>query len=811
MRHLAAVMGMTACAAVFCGCAATQPTALVEKGASPYSIYHDPAAPASVKLAAEEIQRVIELSTGVKLPVVAQPATPMICLGDNAASRRAGLSADALPDEGYRLVTRGTDLYILGKDWPDADKKWDRCDSTGTLFGAYDFLERVVGVRWLMPGPLGEDVPRHDGRLALPALDVADAPAAPVRDLNCSPRRDPDVRVWQRRMRLGRSIAPSWGHNFALHPPTPVLLAHPEYMPLQADGAREKPIGNRAWGSYEHKFCLSNPGMVQAFADSLIASLEKNPRRFGESMAPADGGLWCVCPECRKLTLTDATGAWGDFPPYGRSVTPLVLGFYNGVGRAVAAKCPGRWVGGLAYHDYLYPPYEAVRVEPNVFIAIAVNSGYGYKFYKPETAGRLGRVIAEWARIAPNLGWTDYSTWMRNPCGAPLPPGLSILKTTFGAFGKSLKVINYQAQEAWGYGLAHNYVVAKLMWKTDADPDALYREALDRAYGPAAPAVDRIYALAEERLRAYVVAKPYPDHEIWFDTAEQVYAPIYPEIEQLYLKALTLARTDAQKRRLELLGDNLVMLHWNLRRAGLIKDAQNSPLYRDDESFDRFLAERKGSFAIIELPLYERYRWQTALWSPERRALEIKPLPAGVAAPAFDGALDDAAWRTAAVADAFRMNERRRDPALRQTTARVTYDREKLYLAFEVQEDEPAKLRKECAVPNSDSITKDDVVEFYLQPPGREPVLFFINAAGMTRVQGKGVLAAAARIGEKSWTVEAAVPFKALGLDGPPAGQTWRGNFARRRVGPPIEWSAWNRVEERLADERAFGEWRFAE
>ena len=29
----------------------------------------------------------------------------------------------------------------------------------GTEFGVYEFLERYVGVRWLMPGPDGEDVP----------------------------------------------------------------------------------------------------------------------------------------------------------------------------------------------------------------------------------------------------------------------------------------------------------------------------------------------------------------------------------------------------------------------------------------------------------------------------------------------------------------------------------------------------------------------------------------------------------------------------------------------------------------------------
>ena len=39
-------------------------------------------------------------------------------------------------------------------------------------------------------------------------------------------------------------------------------------------------------------------------------------------------------------------------------------------------------------------------------------------------------------------------------------PFIAIIENNFNAFGKSLKVINYQGQEAWGYGAANNYVVS---------------------------------------------------------------------------------------------------------------------------------------------------------------------------------------------------------------------------------------------------------------------------------------------------------------------------------------------------------------
>jgi len=46
-------------------------------------IYYQEDAPPSVALAAGELQKYIELSTGKKLPVVNRPVTPMISLGDN--------------------------------------------------------------------------------------------------------------------------------------------------------------------------------------------------------------------------------------------------------------------------------------------------------------------------------------------------------------------------------------------------------------------------------------------------------------------------------------------------------------------------------------------------------------------------------------------------------------------------------------------------------------------------------------------------------------------------------------------------------
>src|SRR5262245_3713270 len=96
---------------------------LAENGKSTYSIYREAKAPQSVLRAAAELRNYIEKATGAKLPIVTTPASPMICLGVNAASQAAGVDA-GLPEFGFRLATKGQDIFIVGIDSLDGQEKW---------------------------------------------------------------------------------------------------------------------------------------------------------------------------------------------------------------------------------------------------------------------------------------------------------------------------------------------------------------------------------------------------------------------------------------------------------------------------------------------------------------------------------------------------------------------------------------------------------------------------------------------------------------------------------------------------------------
>ncbi|MHC4404763.1 MAG: hypothetical protein ACYTG0_34360 [Planctomycetota bacterium] len=96
-------------------------------------------------------------------------------LGDNAASRAAGLSVEDIPADGFRIVTRADNVYILGPDTAEGLRTPAGGSSTGTRNGTYAFIERFLGVRWLVPGKGGDYVPKSPS-ITVPETDLVDAP-----------------------------------------------------------------------------------------------------------------------------------------------------------------------------------------------------------------------------------------------------------------------------------------------------------------------------------------------------------------------------------------------------------------------------------------------------------------------------------------------------------------------------------------------------------------------------------------------------------------------------------------------------------
>lgn len=796
------------------------PLTLVSGGTSQYRIYCDATASASVQQAAREIQRVIMVSTGVELPLSAAPVSPMIAVGNSALAAAAGLRGTAMPFEGYRILTRGADLFVVGHDLEKGEEKWYRQWSWGTLYGAYTFLEKVVGARWLMPGEIGEDIPRHT-QLVAPELDINEAPCFQFRALAyVQGRYNNQVKEWKVRHKVHQWYRVSFPHVFDHFPAHDALVKHPEYMAMGNDGVRQ-PVPEGETG--QHQYCLTDPGLQDAFAESVMAMWERRPERWHGSMSPNDSSRFCECPRCSAITERDDRGLWGNYAHRGWSITPALLQFYNAVGRHVSAKYPDRIVGGHIYRSYTYPPREVVEMAPNVILNLAVLDHYGYKLYKPARAAEFRRLYPAWATFTSRLAHTDYSTWLRDWYGIPLPPGRPILKLMFPILKQhKVMLVNYTGHSTWGTGAIHNYIVAKLLWDGDADVDALYDEFLARAYGPAAaPFIDRLYTISERALSQYVRAHEgfrKPSYDATHELVAKYYAPHFREFEELYSAAHDAADTPRRRQRLEMLGDVLTLLYHNLQCARLVAEPEPSRFHMQKQAFDAFMAARKDSIVLGPQQKPTEDKPLRVLFSPESSTLLIPFVKPDTAPPAIDGRLDDAVWGEAGVVTGFRL---RGSPtkASEQTEVRLLFDREHLYVGVRCCESAMDAVKAVAEGRDSTALFDDDTVEVFI---GQRTdfkdsywhIAFNANGAWYDNVALERdynlEFKHAVHRGVDGWDVEIAVPLKNLGVHDPPLGKSWRGNFCRNRKPGVREVSSWASIEDGFHEPANFGVWRFA-
>ena len=147
-----------------------------------------------------------------------------------------------------------------------------------------------------------------------------------------------------------------------------------------------------------------------------------------------------------------------------------------------------------------------------------------------------------------------------------------------------------------------------------------------------------------------------------------------------------------------------------------------------------------------------------------------------VTAPEIDGKLDDAAWKREPDIPAFvPMPLARR--ATVETQAWVGYDRTALYVAWRCHEPNMAGINRFAKQHDGGDLWLDDTVELFIDVNHDRKTYykFAANTAGVRKdvkdgnSKWNGDYRAVPGTGKDAWFVEMAIPWKTLGLDGPPA------------------------------------------
>lgn len=465
---------------------------VVEAGQSDYQIVCTKGSMPATLLAATELQSFVERATGVRLPIVspARRGVASILFQENAS----------LPWDGFSIRTSGRDVVIVGRV-TDGDPKiidFERPVSCGTLYGAYEFLERFVGVRFYWPEDLGTIVPKNS-TLSLPKfVSIEQSPHFSLRKLQKGPGyvrygEEHATRIWGRRLRLGSSMPTRYHHNWwrVLNVETAAQQGHPEYAAL-VGGVRQTRY--REPGRFHNgQVCTSNPEVIETFSRAAKSS----PLPMF-SLSPNDGVGFCECTSCQELDT-------GKLNPDGRrkgtpNLSDRMISFYNSV-----ARRSGRVVGGYAYNEFIEVP-TTVKLNDNVWISIAIDTAYIAG--RPGEVERTDRLLRQWGAYSPRATVYDiFYLKLRTP-DLIIPLGTDVDHLIRSIARAGLAGADFYIAPEMELGGADAYVTARMLWNPNVDTQRIREQYYRDLYGLAWRPVQAVFQVAAKQWRRAVAIYP---------------------------------------------------------------------------------------------------------------------------------------------------------------------------------------------------------------------------------------------------------------------------------------------------------------
>jgi hypothetical protein len=428
-----------------------------------------PAASAREEEAAQEMQRYVQKASGAVLPVVKTAERP----AGNAILIEVQAPPPGASREAFTITTAGGSVKIVGNS------------PLAALYGAYELLERGLGVRWYLPGDLGEVVPQQK-TIALPDLKVAKSPSFPMRWIGTG---EWALRNKQNRCDDGFVISPGIYHTQGrLLPHKQYFKEHPEFFAL-VKGKRSEDGGC--------KLCTSNPAVAVEVARNMSRMLDEKLQISLISLSPTDGMLYCECEKCKAQ---DEPGAARD-----QRMSRRMLLFYNAVAAELRKTHPEAKMLVGAYHIYTWPPKDpAVKADPMISVIICHYEDYclAHSVADPNCPpnARYRQLIQAWQDLGCKVYFYEYY-WKVNWMDLPWPIVHSIKgdMAWYKAHDVQGVYTQYNADNVWtlfpGY-----YVAARLLWDVNADADAIMSRMCEDLFGKAAPAMKAYYALLEDRM-----------------------------------------------------------------------------------------------------------------------------------------------------------------------------------------------------------------------------------------------------------------------------------------------------------------------
>ncbi len=517
------------------------------------------------QFAAYELQWHLKEITGGDFRIVNEGESTdglAILVGDSQPVRAMGIKLDEFEKQEYVIRFTPESLVLAGRDKEDrgivqydptpsqqALNTWPGIwDEQGTMYAAYDFLERFCNVCWFNPTEFGTYCPRQ------PTLTVAGGqlrrspfmkyrfaayPTSENYDLYTGlwPAGSEGCKMWeaaaypqlQRRFTGGDYTLAKRGWNtlFRLRHREggePCFGNHSLYGYYRRFWEAEKGQedlfeGRRAdWFAqgYEGQppqMCYSSRGLVEQVAKDACEFFETGKTYPGSQaggdcfcVEPMDNSLFCKCDDCQKWL--DGRDADCPFFTNGRH-SDYFFQFVNEVAKIVGEKHPAKHIVCLAYMTHGSPPRK-FKLAPNVIVqyCFACNRlNYDRASYEHEV-----NLLEQWRQEYPGRTlylWLYYTFPVEVANNGKFHCFPGFFAHAVGEQFDLFRQHDYRGVFHCGYGQeVEAYITYRLMDDPALGIDMLLDEYFTRLYGPAAGPMRRFYETVEQ---AYGDPANYPE------------------------------------------------------------------------------------------------------------------------------------------------------------------------------------------------------------------------------------------------------------------------------------------------------------
>jgi len=436
------------------------------------------------------------------------------------------------------LAANANHLVIAGRDFWDP-KRPDKVGGRpvkniqseyGTINAIYTFLQDKLGVRWLMPGPLGVDLIEQK-TLAIAPFEYRYHPQFRMRDsifirvslaknrisdkdwlstlypdyyeLKGSDRYDGEELAWTRQQRITfDSLKMNAGHPFNQWWEK-YSKDHPDYFALRPDGTR-KPVGD----GKNTKLDSANPAVWKQWLVEAGQQLANDPTATVFGTNPSDGWTTghCECPECGKWDPAPSEveemlkGSKGvpQIPLADREAT-----FANTLAAMLQERYPDRGLMvSMTAYGFSRPAPVKTKLRDDVYVLMVNN------FLMRGDEERAGPIqqFKDWGAVTknlifrPNTGSPAGWQWGMPDVAMKQVAADFRMVAELGAKG----IVIDSVWMHWSTQGPLYYLMAQLAWDPYADPGKIMDDYYARSYGPAAATMMDYWNFMEDTRQKFV-------------------------------------------------------------------------------------------------------------------------------------------------------------------------------------------------------------------------------------------------------------------------------------------------------------------